>query len=271
MIQRSAPGSLTISLFTLALLGVTASRAADQNLERKVAALEAKLVQLEQVVGIQTDINAIRKLQYTYGYYLDKGLNTYVVDLFTANQPSAEIGGRGIYRGKDGVRRLYTGIFKRRPQGDGPVYGNALEHMQLQDVIDVAPDRKTAKGRFRAFVMQVTGYPTNTQETWQSGIYENEYVKEDGVWKIRRLTYKQVITCMRLGGCESSFAYMSGASKEFPPDAPSTPYHPFPEVTVIPFHYAHPVTGQDIPAFGDAKKFWCNAEPCEKPAPQSGK
>jgi SnoaL-like domain len=246
-----------------AVNSVHPARSAEPDLARKIAALESRLASVEQEAGIQSDINAIRKLQYTYGYYLDKGLNTQVVALFTSNDPSAEIGGRGIYRGHDGVSRLYTGIFRRRPQGDGPVFGNALEHMQLQDVVDVAPDRRTAKGRFRAFVMQVTGYPDNPLETWQSGIYENDYVKEDGVWKIHKLTYKQVITCLHIGDCKDSFSYMSGPSKDLPPDAPSTPYHPFPEVTVIPFHYPHPVTGKPIPAFEDSNKFWCGAAPCK--------
>ena len=236
---------------------------AEKNLAAKVALLEARLAQLEQEAGIQSDMNAIRKLQYTYGYYLDKGLNTRVADLFTRNDPSAEIGGRGIYKGYDGVRRMYTGIFKRRPNGDGPVFGNALEHMQLQDVVDVAPDRKTAKGRFRAFVMQVTGYPENPLETWQAGIYENDYVKEGGIWKIHKLAYKQVITCIRIADCKDSFSYMTDPSKEYPPDAPSTPYHPFPEAMVIPFHYPHPVTGEVLPAFEDTRNFWCGAQPCK--------
>ena len=109
----------------------------------------------------------------------------------------------------------------------------------------------------------MTGYPENPLETWQAGIYENDYVKEGGIWKIHKLAYKQVITCIRIADCKDSFSYMTDPSKEYPPDAPSTPYHPFPEAMVIPFHYPHPVTGEVLPAFEDTRNFWCGAQPCK--------
>ena len=65
-------------------------------------------------------------------------------------------------------------------------YGTLFNHMQLQPVIDIAPDGKTAKGRWRAFE-QFGALHRSAQ--WAEGTYENEYVKEDGVWKISKLHY----------------------------------------------------------------------------------
>jgi hypothetical protein len=111
----------------------------------------------------------------------------------------------GVYRGKnEGVRRLYVGGFLQGFTGGkpGPVHGFLLEHLQLQDIVDVAPDGKTAKARFRCF-MQAGAHVTSKSpmgeaarkakreptQWWEGGIYENAYVKEDGVWKIKLLNY----------------------------------------------------------------------------------
>ena len=56
--------------------------------------------------------------------------------------------------------------------------------MQLQPVIHVAPDGNSAQARWRTF-MQV-GH-LGKEARWGEATYENAYVKEDGVWKIRKL------------------------------------------------------------------------------------
>jgi len=66
-------------------------------------------------------------------------------------------GRQRFYLGKDkGVRRLYIDNFSQNFTGkkNGPIYGFLLVHMQLQDIVDVAPDRKTAKARFRCFMQR---------------------------------------------------------------------------------------------------------------------
>ena len=65
----------------------------------------------------------------------------------------------------------------------------------MQDIITVAPDRQTAKGRFRGLLMggshesrdyKPEGLPL---QFYEAGIYENDYVREEGAWKIKRLDY----------------------------------------------------------------------------------
>ena len=55
--------------------------------------------------------------------------------------------------------------------------------MQFQPVITVAPDGQSAKVRSRALSI-MGNWQRNSQ--WMGGVYENDYVKENGVWKIKR-------------------------------------------------------------------------------------
>ncbi len=85
------------------------------------------------------DTLQIDKLEKIYGYYLDNGMFKEVIDLFSDNAESVEIGDRGVFKGKDGVRRFFWGYLgangKPRPAGD------MAFHMQHQGVIDVAAGR----------------------------------------------------------------------------------------------------------------------------------
>ena len=140
----------------------------------------------------------------------------------------------------------------------GPVKGLLLDHFQLQDVITVAPDGQTAKGRFRGLLAggwhdDVLHEKPNEvpQQFWESGIYENDYVKEDGVWKIKSLRlYVNFVAPYEKGWArlrDGEGLMPSEASKAFPPDRPSTASYPsFPAAQVPPFQARHPVTGRSV-------------------------
>jgi len=73
--------------------------------------------------------------------------------------------------------------------GDGRIGlpdGKLYDHMVLQPVVDVAADGKSAKGRWRELALLGQ---MNAEAGWAGGIYENTYVKERGVWKIKDLHY----------------------------------------------------------------------------------
>jgi hypothetical protein len=57
-----------------------------------------------------------------------------------------------------GVARLYAGRFRSRFTGghNGPQFGRLLDHPILQDVISVAPDRRTAYARYRTLMQAGT-------------------------------------------------------------------------------------------------------------------
>ena len=227
---------------------------------QKIEALERKLKKLSNQVGILEDEQAIRKLQHAYGYYLDKCLYREVVDLFADKCEVRFM--RGVFRNKAGVKRLYIDRFAKNFVGgkNGPRFGFLLDHPQLQDIVHVAPDRKTAKGRFRC-VMQAGVHESATQTSgpnsvprqwWEGGQYENEYVRENGVWKIKVLHYRPVYHATFEQGwahTPPNFVPFFTDADKFPanpigPDAIDTTPVLWPDVDVVAFHYPHPVTGK---------------------------
>ena len=106
----------------------------------------------------------------------------------------------GRFRGKAGVKRLYIDRFQQTfvKGRNGPVHGFLLDHLQAQDIVDFYPNTSPpkAKARFRALMsagnhdsMEDGLLPRGKRQWWEGGLYENEYIKEDGVWKIFRLRY----------------------------------------------------------------------------------
>ncbi len=240
-----------------AILGTAAACSSKRETE-----LKEQIERLTNQLGIVEDVNAIRKLQHAYGYYLDKCIYEEVVDLF-ADDSEVHFNG-GIYIGKDkGVRRLYIDNFSEGFTGkkNGPVFGFLLDHLQIQDIVDVAPDRKTAKGRFRTLMQAGASIYSKSGEAavkqgrtpmqwWEGGIYENEYVKENGIWKIKLLNYNALWHADYAKGWAYTKAnYVPTFSKTYPedpkgPDKLMPKRVLWPDTDTIPFHYAHPVTGE---------------------------
>ena len=226
-------------------------------MSKKTKQLAAEIAALRQELGILRDKQAIKELQYAYGYYLDKCLYDEVVDLF-ADDCEVRFGG-GRFIGKPGIKRLFLDRFRQRFTGgyNGPIDGFLLDHQQMQGIISVAPNRKSAKARFRCFMQAGTHISQGPvaadrmQQWWEGGIYENEYVCEDGLWKIRILNYNVVF----FGDFENGWAAWErteigritttwpedpiGADELISPSPGRWPMTP-----VIPFHYKHPVSGK---------------------------
>ena len=82
---------------------------------------------------------------------------------------------------------------------------------------------------------------------WGVGIYENEYVKEGGTWKLAKLHfYPTALTDYDAGWMKSQLP-MDGMSAVFPPDAaPSAVYRTLPGNYIPPFSFEHPVTGKSL-------------------------
>jgi hypothetical protein len=227
-------------------------------MERQIRVLEEKVEQLTKKIGLLEDVHAIRRLHHIYGYYIDKCLYNETVELFADDCEVHFMG--GIFKGKAGARRLYIETFQKQFTNghNGPVYGFLLDHLQMQDVVDVAPDGLTAKARFRCFMQAgrhelATNGPSHVPaQWWEGGLYENEYVKENGVWKIKVLNYRGLWHAdFETGWAHTppnKYPFFSTTFPENPagPDALITHPKPvlWPDTDVLPFHYPHPVTGE---------------------------
>ena len=224
----------------------------------QVRALEKKVEELANQVGRLQDTQAVRDLQFKYGYYLDKCLYDEVVDLYTSDCEIHFVG--GIFRGLKSARRLYCDRFRARfTKGhNGPVPGFLLDHLMLQDIIDVAPDRQTARARLRVFMQagrhhEYTDADHPMRQWWEGSLYENVYAKENGVWKIQVLNYRPVWHAdFDKGWAFTKPGYVPFYTKTYPedpmgPDEIEQPKPPlWPATDVLPFHYPHPVTGKQV-------------------------
>src|SRR5690606_31718868 len=212
---------------------------AQNSVQERLAAYRDRVERLEAE-------DAIENLQATFGYYFDKGLWNEAAELF-ANDASFEYGQRGVYVGKDRIRRAML-LFGP----EGLAAGRLNNHMQLQSIITVAPDGRTATARWQGMIQLAE---PGANGIWGVGIYENAYVKDRGAWKISKLHFYPVaLTDYDLGFMRSALR-MEGPSALFPPDHPPTEvYRTFPAAYIPPFSFDHPVTGQslkDIPQPAD--------------------
>ena len=155
-VRSARHGALGIALAAMLSAGCAdqaaaparAPDAADSALARRVALLEARATRVE-------DINAIKRLQRAYGYYLDEGQWDDVADLFSATA-SVEIGFDGVYRGKERIRTYF------RAWGDGRnglAAGRLNEYLQVMPVITLGGDGQRARGTWRAIVLAAVVVP----------------------------------------------------------------------------------------------------------------
>ena len=224
--------------------------------DEQLAKLRREITTLRHELGVVQDVLAIRTLQHTYGYFIDKCLYDEVVELFAEDSETRFLG--GIFRGQAGARRLYGGVFRNKfAEGrNGPARGQLLEHLTLQDVIDVAADRGSARGRFRCFMQGGSHDSARDQmpQFWEGGVYENTYVREQGVWKIKALHYNPLFNCsFEQGWAHTAPGYAVPLYSVTYPQDPLGPdlltHEPpsiWPDTTVVPFHYLHPATGRRI-------------------------
>jgi|WetSurMetagenome_2_1015567.scaffolds.fasta_scaffold158336_2 hypothetical protein len=207
---------------------------AEKDLGAQLKKLQTQVEALERRVGKAEDFIDLSNLEDAYGYYVDKCQWDQAADLF-ANDGKLEIAGRGVYIGQDRVRAYLHHLPKFQ-------YGQVFNHMQLQPVITVEPDGKSAKARWRA-VIQAGVLHKSAQ--WGEGTYENEYVKENGVWKFKSVHFFVTYYIDYDKGWDKGGNPPPAPIKGFPPDQPpSVDYKTFPDVFIPPYHYKNPVTGK---------------------------
>jgi hypothetical protein len=207
--------------------------------DRRLQILEAKLASLQREVNLTEDRKAIERLQQLWGHYVSEGLSTEAAALFSASPAaSIEYAQQGVYLGRARIESfLKAGGARLQP-------GELRETPVMQAVIHVAADGLSAKGRWRTLIM---GGIHGQDGNWQEGPYENEYVKEKGVWRISRLHWYMTVNGSYDKGWHRQSYPITGPLRDLPPDQPpSVVYQSFPSFFLPPFHFLHPVTGMPV-------------------------
>lgn len=224
---------VSCTVMACAVLGACGARD-DGAAQARITALESQVSALSQRAERADDYIAIANLQAAYGYYVDKSRWDDAADLFS-HDATLEIAGRGLFTGQDRIREYLKQLGELE-------YGRLFNHMQLQPVVNVNADGKSAKARWRS-LMQV-GH-LGKEARWGEATYENEYVKDGAVWKISKLHSFITFYVEFDKGWNKGAVALPKHLEGLEPDKESTvKYGAFPEVFVPPYHYANPVTGK---------------------------
>ncbi|MFM1886425.1 MAG: hypothetical protein RL026_1582 [Pseudomonadota bacterium] len=204
--------------------------------ERRLALLETKLSSLRLQVERLEDRRAIDRLQQVYTHYITAGRPREAAALFSRSpEATIEYAQRGVYVGRARIQAFLERVATLQP-------GEIRETPTFQGVITVAPDGRSARGRWRSLVMAGRH---GEDGRWIEGPYENEYVKEDGVWRIKALHWFTTVQSSYDKGWNKGWMPADGPLPDLPPDRPpSIAYQSFPKFFLPPYHYANPVTGK---------------------------
>jgi hypothetical protein len=210
-------------------------------LEARIAALEEQVEEQHKEIRRLGDIEAIKKLQKAYGYYVEHVMWREIIDCFSDSPDVCLDWLEGKYLGKVGVRKYFERMESMPPEFMHQV-------MQIAGIVDIEPDGKTAKGRWYAFGGIFLPREDGMRRSFVTGIYELVYIKEDGVWKI--LSLKWVIPyAVRIAEGwalpeDVNRPYLAGEFKGPEPDIDIDRNDGrYLSGYIFPFHYNHPVTG----------------------------
>jgi len=193
---------------------------------------------LEQRLSAMNDEDKVRNLQNAYGYYVDRKMWDDITDLFTEDGV-LEIATIGIYEGVKGIRRALE-----RSGPPGLKHGQLHNHLQLDMTVSVDPDGMEANARGIEFAM--LGEADRDEAFMMLSVFENRYVKQDDIWRIREMRVFPIRkTDYHLGWARSLIVDPVPAG-EFAPDRP-LPLSDAMTVNSTPvFNIPNPVTGKPI-------------------------
>jgi hypothetical protein len=257
-----------------------------KSLEEQNKAVHNENKELQKKVTTLEDIEAIRKLEAAYGYFIEHLLYEEIGDCWAENGVMEWLG-LGRFVGRDTIKKQWQATaegFHKRGQGlhPGPRYCG---------YITINPDGKTAAGRW---------YVAGSHNGMEM-LCENRYIKENGVWKYSLLSVGGFPMDMSTMGAPSATSAMGpgagspsagGPGPGAPPAGGPGPGMPLSEAQkekfsqeymghynfterisrcprqeygwyLRPFSFKHPVTGKDVNISVEAhnKKYPCPMPP----------
>lgn len=189
-----------ISLFgCAAALAPLRVRAAEDDTER--------LARLARDIDRVESVRAVKRLQNAWALYVDLGEWDRAAALFIGQAELAH--GDDRFSGHAAIRDYFVRVIGKGVSGlpEKTVHAPFL----MAPIVTLSDDGNLAKGRWHAFSMRGS---FGGEASWQGGIFENEYVRQDGVWQIS----KQIFAPTLLGPYE-------GGWRAFRAEMPLVPYH----------------------------------------------
>jgi len=219
-----------------------------EELESKVKSLAETVAELEARVRKAEDIEAIKKLQRAYGFYLEHWQEDEIIELFSKSENvSVELNDGGEYKGPEGIIKCFC--FKDHYTAFGGREATCPpECMDLMipicGIVNVDPDGKTAKGRWYGSFLGAQPRGGILRALIGCGIWENEYIKEDGVWKLLKIFFSDIISSPLDEGWVKMPFINNPPAKGRPAPVRNKNWEPYPSGQIFPYHYKNPVTGK---------------------------
>lgn len=172
-------------------------------------------------------LRAVKNLQYAYAQYAQFGLWSEMGSLFAARGVFDD--GADQVKGGKAISAFLAGRHGSGRQGLKAGQVNTL--LIAAPVVNLSVDGKSAKGRWDAMALTSDGAGHASLE---GGVFENDYVREGGVWKIARLHFYPQYA----GPYETGWTNVGGQ-----------------DLPIVPYHYDGDTAGLPIPApAGDPPK-----------------
>lgn len=208
--------------------------------------LDALLAAAERELELVVAQDGAENVSNAYGYYIDEFLWDETADVF-ATDGEKELSYIGNYIGRERIRASLVARYGR----GGRRAASMTLHQKVSPVVTVAPDGRSARVRTKLFQLNSA---RDGDGSYISGIYENTLVREEGVWKIRKMDLDYVWNANYSTGwakvTERAQPRVAGnAARDFEPK-PDGPLRgqttaPFPDVAPMAFHYVNPVSGRE--------------------------
>jgi hypothetical protein len=198
----------------------------------------AALTALEQRIAAMNDEDKVRNLQHAYGYYMDRKMWDDVTDLFTADG-ALSIANVGVYDGPRNIRRALE-----RSGPAGLQHGQLNELMQLDMAVTIEPGGMEARSRGIEFGL--LGEADKGTAFYTLAIFENRYVKQDGIWRIREMRMFPVMKTEYAQGWAKSQVVDPPPAREHAPDRPALKSDALSPGAIPVFFQPNPATGKPV-------------------------
>jgi hypothetical protein len=225
-----------------------------KELEATVTKLEAKekksartIKKLETRITRTEDIEAVKKLMRAYGFYLEHWQEDELIQLFSKRDDvTIEINDSGEFKGPEGVKQCYIFGDHYTAYAGQKVAPPEYLHLMVpfSGIVDIAPDGKTAQGRWYGTFHGALPRGGKLRALIGYGIWEMDYIKEDGIWKIWKLLFCDIFSSPIEDGWVKTPFINNPPAKVRPPQVRGKDIKPYPSGYIFPYHYKNPVSGK---------------------------
>jgi hypothetical protein len=196
------------------------------------------LTALEQRIAVMNDEDKIRNLQNAYGYYMDRKMWDDVTDLFTADG-ALSLANVGVYDGPGSIRRALE-----RNGPAGLKHGQLNELLQLDMAVTVEPGGLEA--RSRGLELGLLGEADKGTAYYALAIFENRYVKQNDIWRIREMRLFPLMKTEYAQGWARSQVVDPPPAREYAPDRPALKSDVMTPGAIPAFFQPNPATGKAV-------------------------